>query len=84
MSNIAGAEEGAQSTRLASKIVPGLLKSHQGHGNDEDHCVEHRKAPKAFSNADIALLQEAREPPADVAAKVIFDPGPWRTGTSRG
>jgi hypothetical protein len=36
------------------------------------------------SNADVALLQEAREPPADVAAKVHVDPGPWRTGPSRG
>jgi exonuclease III len=35
------------------------------------------------SNADVALLQEAREPPADVAAKVQVNPDPWRTGSSR-
>ena len=34
----------------------------------------------AFSNA---LFQEAGEPPADVAAKVNVDSGPWRTGPSR-
>jgi hypothetical protein len=27
------------------------------------------------SNADVALLQEAGEPPADAAAKVHVDPG---------
>lgn len=31
------------------------------------------------SDADVALLQEAGEPPADVAAQVEVDPGPWRT-----
>jgi hypothetical protein len=36
------------------------------------------------SDADIALLQEAKEPPADVAAKISVDPAPWRTGASRG
>jgi hypothetical protein len=35
------------------------------------------------SDADIALLQEAKEPPAEVAAKVSVDPAPWRTGASR-
>jgi len=37
----------------------------------------------ADSDADIALLQETKEPPADVAAKVSVDPAPWRTGASR-
>ncbi len=31
------------------------------------------------SDADIALLQEAAEPPSDVAGKLQVDPGPWRT-----
>jgi len=31
------------------------------------------------SDADIALLQEACEPPSDVLGKVSFDPVPWRT-----
>ena len=35
------------------------------------------------SDADLALLQEAREPPADVAAKLNVDPAPWRTGQNR-
>ena len=30
-------------------------------------------------NADIALLQEAAPPPADVAARLEVDPAPWRT-----
>jgi endonuclease/exonuclease/phosphatase family metal-dependent hydrolase len=38
----------------------------------------------AGSDADIALLQEAKEPPPDVAARVHIDPDPWRTGASRG
>jgi hypothetical protein len=33
----------------------------------------------ADSDADIALLQEAAEPPADVAEKFEVDPAPWRT-----
>ena len=36
------------------------------------------------SDADIALLQEAKEPPADVAARVSIDLDQWRTGASRG
>jgi exonuclease III len=35
------------------------------------------------SDADIALLQEAREPPADVAERINVDPAPWRTGPNR-
>ena len=35
------------------------------------------------SDADIALLQEAREPPADVAKRINVDPAPWRTGSTR-
>lgn len=35
------------------------------------------------SDADIALLQEAKEPPADVAEKIDIDPTPWRTGPNR-
>jgi len=35
------------------------------------------------SDADVALLQEAKEPPPDVAARVKVNPGPWRTGASR-
>ncbi len=31
------------------------------------------------TDADIALLQEAIEPPADVAGMVEINPGPWRT-----
>ena len=31
------------------------------------------------SDADIALLQEAREPPSDVAEQIGIDPAPWRT-----
>jgi endonuclease/exonuclease/phosphatase family metal-dependent hydrolase len=31
------------------------------------------------SDADIALVQEATEPPADVAGKLELDPSPWRT-----
>ncbi len=31
------------------------------------------------SDADIALLQEAAEPPADVAGRLDVDPAPWRT-----
>ena len=31
------------------------------------------------SDADIALLQEATEPPADVASRVDVNPGPWCT-----
>jgi len=38
----------------------------------------------AGSDADVALLQEAKEPPADVAAKVSIDPAAWGTGASRG
>jgi endonuclease/exonuclease/phosphatase family metal-dependent hydrolase len=32
------------------------------------------------TDADIALLQEATEPPADVASRIVVNPGPWRTG----
>jgi len=32
------------------------------------------------SDADVALLQEAAAPPADVAAKLDVNPGPWLTG----
>lgn len=32
----------------------------------------------ADSDADVALLQEAREPPADVAAKISCDREPWQ------
>ena len=35
------------------------------------------------SNADIALLQEAKEPPADIAGKVNIDTAVWRTGAHR-
>ena len=38
------------------------------------------------SEADIALLQEAVEPPADIASRLEIDPAPWRTagaGTNR-
>jgi hypothetical protein len=38
----------------------------------------------AESDADIALLQEAKEPPADIAARFAIDPVPWLTDTSRG
>lgn len=31
------------------------------------------------TDADIALLQEATEPPADVARRLEVDPAPWRT-----
>lgn len=31
------------------------------------------------SDADIALLQEAAEPPVDVARRLDIDPAPWRT-----
>ena len=44
--------------------------------------IARRKAAWRFladSDADIALLQEAPEPPADVAAKLSADPEPWRT-----
>ncbi len=33
----------------------------------------------ADSDADIALLQEAAEPPADIASRFDVDPAPWRT-----
>ena len=45
-----------------------------------------RKAAWQFvadSDADVALLQEAREPPAAVAAKVSIDATPWKTGPFR-
>jgi endonuclease/exonuclease/phosphatase family metal-dependent hydrolase len=35
------------------------------------------------SDADIALLQEAKEPPSDVTARVTVDANPWQTGSSR-
>ncbi len=35
-------------------------------------------------DADLALLQEAGEPPPDVAERVEADPGPWRTPGSDG
>lgn len=38
------------------------------------------------SDADIALLQEAAEPPPDVASRIMVDPAPWLTcavGSSR-
>jgi hypothetical protein len=44
--------------------------------------IAHREQPWRMlldSDADIALLQEAAEPPADVAAKLEVDPAPWRT-----
>lgn len=31
------------------------------------------------TDADIALVQEAREPSADLARRVEIDPAPWRT-----
>lgn len=31
------------------------------------------------SDADIALLQEAAEPPPDEARRIDVDPAPWRT-----
>jgi hypothetical protein len=31
-------------------------------------------------DADVALFQEAAEPPADVARRLEVDPAPWRTG----
>ena len=34
------------------------------------------------SSADIALLQEATEPPSDVARALAIDPAPWRTAGS--
>jgi endonuclease/exonuclease/phosphatase family metal-dependent hydrolase len=45
--------------------------------------MAHRRAAWPFlldSDADIALLQEATEPPADVAARLSVDSAPWRTG----
>jgi endonuclease/exonuclease/phosphatase family metal-dependent hydrolase len=35
------------------------------------------------SDADIALLQEATAPPADIAAKLNVDRAPWQTGQNR-
>jgi hypothetical protein len=35
------------------------------------------------SDADIVLLQEAREPPSDVAVRITVDAIPWQTGSSR-
>jgi hypothetical protein len=45
--------------------------------------IAHRAAAWRFlaaSYADVALLQEAGEPPADAAAKLATDAAPWRTG----
>jgi endonuclease/exonuclease/phosphatase family metal-dependent hydrolase len=44
--------------------------------------VAHRSEPWRWlleSGADVALLQEAAEPPADVAVRVQVDAAPWRT-----
>ena len=44
--------------------------------------IAHREAPwrrLLEVGADIALLQEAGEPPHDVAGRVEVDPAPWRT-----
>jgi Endonuclease/Exonuclease/phosphatase family len=35
------------------------------------------------SDADVALLQEASEPPADIAAEFKVDGAPWRTGVNQ-
>jgi len=35
------------------------------------------------SDADVALLQEAKVPPADVAAKIKADGAAWETGAGR-
>ena len=35
------------------------------------------------SEADIGLPQEAKEPPADMAAKINVDAAPWQTGQHR-
>jgi len=35
------------------------------------------------TDADIALLSEATEPPADVAGKLDVDPAPWQTAGAR-
>jgi len=35
------------------------------------------------SKADIALLQEANAPPADVAPQITADPTPWKTGPNQ-
>lgn len=37
----------------------------------------------ANSDADIAMLQEASAPPADLAAKFGVHPDPWLTGTNQ-
>jgi exonuclease III len=37
----------------------------------------------ADSDADVALLQEAREPPPDVAERLSTDAAPWQTGPYR-
>jgi hypothetical protein len=45
--------------------------------------MAHRRAAWPFllvSDADIALLQEATEPPANLAARLSVDSTPWRTG----
>ena len=43
-----------------------------GERKDAWHCL-------LESGADIALVQEATEPPADVAQRIKCSPGPWRT-----
>lgn len=35
------------------------------------------------SDADVGLLQEAKQPPADIAAKFKVEPSPWETGPQR-
>jgi hypothetical protein len=48
--------------------------------------MAHRKSAWQFlagSDADIALLQEAREPPTDLTSKLSVDVAPWQTGPSR-
>jgi endonuclease/exonuclease/phosphatase family metal-dependent hydrolase len=37
----------------------------------------------ASSDADVALVQEAKEPPADLAKRFGIDAAPWQTGPSR-
>ena len=44
--------------------------------------IAHQKEPWRIlvdSSYDLALLQEAGEPPADIASRVLVDPAPWLT-----
>jgi hypothetical protein len=37
----------------------------------------------ASSHVDVALVQEAKEPPSDVAGRFSIDAAPWQTGPYR-